>query len=316
MGCLSYKYSTMTWLVLTGTLGVLTGLVAYYSLKVEPFRLKVLKGVLLHPDLPKEWDGLKVLHVSDLHFLRPDPPILSQLINVLDQEFDLVFMTGDYIEKDSGIEAVIGLINAIRSRYGIFAVPGNHDYHRYNYWSLIASQCITPWLNKARHLFDRMSASGVNLLVNSSVNVGIMGRSLRIIGVDDPVTYRDNIKRALKGSKPADFNVLLSHLPDIIEKIDNQTAQLVFSAHTHGGQIRLPVIGELATHSRLRRGYSTGLMQAKNTVIHVSRGIGVSGILPVRLLSPPEIGIFTLKRGKGYYRLAKAKRFYKTRNFY
>lgn len=120
------------------------------------------------------------------------------------------------------------------------------------------------------------------------------GQRLRIGGVGDLWTDKQDLSRALGDCRNDEVCILLSHNPDYAEQLRDKRVGLVLSGHTHGGQIVLPFFGAPLIPSRYGRKYQQGLVRAPHTQVFVSRGLGVVG-LPFRFRCPPEIDLLDLK---------------------
>ncbi len=220
---------------------------------------------------------LRLVQVSDIHHGPPDMPTarvaaLVRQVNALAP--DLVVLTGDYnggklIDAEAGnLDDAVRPLRGLRSRLGTFAVRGNHDDA---YWAPLV-------LPRYRMTY----------LQNSHANAG----PVVIAGIDDAETGAPDVRAALAGIAPGKPVILLMHEPDGFAAVPTGVA-LTLAGHTHGGQIRLPLIGALVTHSAL--GYVRGRYDVAGRTLIVSSGVGTSG-LPFRLGVPPEVVVVTLHR--------------------
>lgn len=232
------------------------------------------------PDLPPAFDGFRLMQLSDFHIDGVDG-LAEVLAERLPQvPCDLCVFTGDYRYDDRGpCEPVYprmqAVINAINSRHGIYGILGNHD------------PCETA---------PRLHALGLKMLVNDSVRISQGGDSLWLIGLDDNFDYRcHDLPLALENVPPQAFKILLAHAPELFEEADQAGIQLNLSGHTHGGQLRLPVIGAIRQNVRAPRSFGWGSWRHKNLQGYTTCGIGCS-TLPIRYNCPPEIVILELRR--------------------
>jgi predicted MPP superfamily phosphohydrolase len=145
------------------------------------------------------------------------------------------------------------------------------------------------------------SANGITILNNSCLPMQRAGGRFWLAGVDDPVYGRPKLALAIPASirnLPNEPVVLLCHAPDYADQLLRHPAGssvgLMLSGHTHGGQVRLPLIGALLTNS-LGRKYVQGWFRLGGLQLYVNRGLGTSG-LPFRLDCRPEIALLTLRR--------------------
>ena len=218
---------------------------------------------------------LRIVQLSDLHFGPPDMP-LARLNAIVDQANalhpDLIALTGDYhggkwIDLDSGnLDDAIRPLRRLRSRYGTFAVRGNHDEP---YWTPIV-------LPRYRMTY----------LQNTHADAG----PVTVAGIDDLSTGNASIAAALAGIPVGRPVLLLMHEPDSFERIP-PSVTLTLAGHTHGGQIRLPVLGTPLTNTIF--GYVRGRYVEGGRTLIVSSGVGTSSI-PLRWGVPPEIDVITL----------------------
>jgi predicted MPP superfamily phosphohydrolase len=235
------------------------------------------------PGLPPGLEGLRVLHVSDLH-LRPGSELAWQLPEVAAAApHDLAVYTGDFIDDDDGIAPVGTLLARMPRVAGAYAVLGNHD-HR--------PRGRAHGRNDVGRLQTELAAAGLEVLTNTARP--ICGGELVLAGVDDPATGRDDLSRAMQGVSPGACCLLLAHSPDIVLRLGPYRPGLILAGHTHGGQIRLPLIGPLITMSKAPRRLTMGLHQYAGVPTFITRGIGYSG-LNLRLSCPAEVALLTLR---------------------
>lgn len=235
--------------------------------------------------------SLRILHLSDIHF-RGDDSGLGVFFEELGREtFDFIFISGDIFDCPAGA-AGAALFRKLKSRNGIYAVFGNHDY--YNYGLLDLPLHYTPGQGRPRKQqpiedFEKaLQEAGVRLLRNETVEVEAGETPILIHGLDDPITGRANVRRAMLNFDPAKLNILLTHSIDVFLDIGENEVDLSFSGHSHGGQIRFPVIGPILTHTLLGRQYADGIRALKGATCSISRGIGTSRFYQIRLLCLPE----------------------------
>ncbi len=226
--------------------------------------------------LPREIDGLRIAHVSDLHFRRWNPVYVQtqQLLTKL--QYDLLAVTGDFSTRPNRwrevAECCRRFFEPIRPPLGIYAVLGNHDDRRLGH----ITDLPFTWLhNESTVLHDgrgRLCLAGVRQDFSGN---GRLERALAQAGEDQPV-------------------ILLAHFPSTIYDLPVGRVQLQLSGHTHGGQIRFPFLGALWANDRLSRQMARGMHLVGKTWLHVSPGTGVSSPLRFRILCPPEVSILEL----------------------
>lgn len=269
--------------------GLALGGTGSYATLIEPQQLRVRRYALSIKGLPEGLDGARLIHVSDTHY---GPFVsLSFLRHVVDRvnalEGDLIVLTGDYVHRSSkAIEPGIGLFQKLKSRYGAVGVLGNHDH-----WEG-AEDCRRMFEGIGIPLVDNRH---IYLRPNGLTETQEDGDALCVAGVGDLWEDDVSFSRALEGVAPHVPRIVLSHNPDVAETMDDtHRVDAMFSGHTHGGQVRLPVLGAI-TPSKYGEKYLGGLCTGPRCPVIVSRGIGLGGI-PIRFRVAPEIGVVTLKR--------------------
>jgi len=236
--------------------------------------------------LPRHLDGLRVLHLSDLH-VHPGSDLAWQVPDlVATVEHDLLCYTGDFIDIDADIPDVATLLARMPRTAPTYAVLGNHDYIPFG---RVYGSNDTPKLRAT------LAEAGLTVLANEARPV--LDGALYVVGVDDPSTGRDHLARAMAEAPEEACALVLAHSPDVALRLGRRRPDLILAGHTHGGQIRLPVVGALQTLSRLPRHLAMGLNRYQGVPLFVSRGIGYSG-LNLRLGSPPEAAVLTLRAAR------------------
>ena len=218
-------------------------------------------------------NGLTVIHLSDLHvdhgigFREKE---LIRKVNALKP--DLILLTGDYADEADQMLVVEQVLNEMHAKIGIFGVVGNSE-----------RSYADP-----RELQKRFARAKVQILLNESVRVMLpSGKSLAIVGVDDPVCHHDNLDAAMRGVPPGEPVILLAHGPQILDKAVAYGIPLVLVGHTHGGQVGIPYLVRLSKYAN-RTIYMNGLFRKERTQMYVNRGVGTQ-TLPIRFLCRPEI---------------------------
>lgn len=222
--------------------------------------------------------GLRIAFVSDVHagsFLGEDD-LVRVFARIQDAEPDLVLFGGDLINtREREILLFRRPLQELRPRYGMFAVPGNHDH--------FFGADISLW---RAFLEDQ----GVEVLLNRGRRVAHGDASLWLCGVDDLTEGAPDLEQALAGRRDGEPAILLSHHPDFFFEAAAVDVDLQLSGHTHGGQIRIAGWAPLH-HSRF--GYERGWFAEQSSRLYVGRGVGVT-LLPLRIDAPAEVPIVTL----------------------
>jgi len=248
------------------------------SALTEPFRLTVEHHKIFLRRLPRTFDGLRVVQLSDIHHSpftsREQIERAVETANSLQP--DIVALTGDYVSKERGYAAPCAeLMGRLRARHGVFAVLGNHDH----------------WTDAAL-ITDLFRAEGITVLINQGIRFEKDGEALWLAGVDDTMVGLEDLPLALAGSKEAELKLLLAHNPIILRRAARAGVDLVLSGHTHGGQVTLRP--EKGASGRPRRRLLKGLGNLGETQIYVTRGLGTV-VLPVRFGCPPEVSLLELR---------------------
>lgn len=227
--------------------------------------------------LPRQLDGLKIIHLSDTHH-SPFTGLnhIERAVRICNRlKPDLVLLTGDYVSHEREyIAPVAAVLGSMKAKYGIFACLGNHDH-----WT--DADLVT-------HLFK---GEGINMLVNEGLRFEALGASFWLAGVDDYMVGKTDVAAALRGSYPDEMKLLLAHNPIIFRESVRAGIDLTLSGHTHGGQIKIR-----DDEKRLlpRRKLSSGLHLRKDSQIYITRGIGTV-VVPMRYQCPPEISLLELR---------------------
>jgi predicted MPP superfamily phosphohydrolase len=219
-----------------------------YGMFAGKYNFKVLNYKLAFDDLPKAFEGLKVLQISDIHSGSFDSKKKVEygidLINR--QNADVIFFTGDLVnnlasEMDNWTES----FSKIKARYGVFSVLGNHDYGDYHNW-----ESQTAKQRNFEALLNVHQELGWKLLRNEHDFIEIDNQKLHIVGVENwgagSFKQAGDIEKASNGLKKSDFKILLSHDPshwDQVVKNHPKHFQLTLSGHTHGMQFGIEIPG-------------------------------------------------------------------------
>ena len=227
------------------------------------------------PRLPEALDGLRIIQLTDLHRSRfTSDRLIRQAIALANEANpDLILLTGDYVTHNrKDIAPIADMLAGLRARLGIFAVLGNHDY-----------STDGPSVERA------LTLSGITVLSNKSVCVP---GGLRIVGLDDDRFKRTDVARAFSQVEPDAPILVMAHNPAVAEWVTDYEC-VVFSGHTHGGQIRVPILTARKIRGIGAKHYQAGWYTVGKAKLYVNRGIGQVG-LPMRFRCRSEIALFTL----------------------
>ena len=259
----------------------------------EPNDPKLVQIEIALERLPAVWDGLRVVQLSDFHYdaYFSVVPIRKAISVVNGLRPDLVVLTGDFVtaqtfgrDHDQSSADVIdpcaSLLAQLQSPLGSLAVLGNHDV-----------------ISDHERIVRALETRGIPVLRNRSTAFARSGARLWFAGTDDVLEGHANLPLTLQGIPPEEPVILLAHEPDFAIHAARFPVDLQLSGHSHGGQIRLPLLGALALPPLARR-YPWGLHRIGGLTLYTNVGIGTIA-LPVRFLCPPEITLITLRAAGG-----------------
>jgi predicted MPP superfamily phosphohydrolase len=281
------------WLFVVGLLGQLGVTAAYlWGLIIEPHRLRLTELTLVTDRLTADASPIRILHISDLHIERLTRREENVLRIVKENEPDLIVITGDYVNLSYNQDPITHaqvrqLLSQLSAPYGVYATLGSPPVD--------LRDAVIP-------IFDGLP---IRLMRHDCemINLG-QGRELALLGMDCThhlPTDRQRLDFLMTNAPENVLRIFLYHSPELMPEAVLHNINLYLCGHTHGGQVRLPLIGPLLTSSQLGRRYVMGLYQEKGTHLYVSRGIGLEGLSAprVRFLAPPEMTLITLHGQKG-----------------
>jgi hypothetical protein len=250
-----------------------------HLLRNEILRLDVTERVINVPRLPSALDGLSIVHLSDFHFTgKVGKAYFREVVRLANQlQPDLVAVTGDLVDKSRCIDWIPETLGQLRGRHGVYFVLGNHDL-----------RVDTGRLRRV------LSQSGLIDLGGRLLPLSIRGEPVVLAGNELPwLAPAADMSRCPPPSGGRPLRIVLSHSPDQLDWAVAHDVDLLLAGHTHGGQIRFPLVGAILTPSRQGVKYASGVFHAPPTIMHVTRG--VSGNFPLRLNCPPEMAHLVLR---------------------
>ncbi len=266
-----------------------------------PFRLNRLSvsGVTPKP--------LRVLHISDLHFAPGQNKKAEFLKELAELEPDLVINTGDNLGHKDAINPALAALGPLGRFPGVF-VNGSNDYRSpqpknpFRYFVAPSKVPLRRDIDTVRFTTELENFGWLNLN-NQSGKLEVLGLKLGFIGVDDPHENLDDLgslNTQVNEISDADFTLGIAHAPylRVLEAMTTNGANMIFAGHTHGGQICLPGQKALVSNCDLPTEYASGLsgwkFGDKDSLLHVSAGLGCSIYAPVRLFCPPQATLIEL----------------------
>lgn len=249
--------------------------------RLVPEQLAVERVIVRLPRLPRVFHGFTLVQLSDFHYgPLVEPASLSVAFDVARAlQPDLFVVTGDFVSRLTRTEAdwLARELSRLSAPEGAFAVLGNHD-----------------WWDEADRVAEAIEAAGVRVLRNEQVALQRDGAALYLAGVDDVRAGAHDLPGALRGIPSEACVLLLAHEPyfaDAAARTGRVALQL--SGHSHGGQMRVPILESLILRLTGHHKYPRGLNRVGELQVYTNRGLGVVG-LPLRYNCPPEVTHLTL----------------------
>ena len=280
------KRKTVLRFLLFLTLAAFSGWVAW-----DNARIVVTDYEISSKNLPKEFDGYKIVQISDLHndeFGKDNCELIDKIKEI---KPDMIAITGDLLDsRRTNVEKAYRFIEQAVCIAPCYYVTGNHESRRREYLELE----------------EKMLHAGVKVLRDKVDTLTRDGASLTVAGMEDPCFYvkKDTFKTIPKSvhkrvekltDERSNFTLLLSHRPELFDVYCQYGMDVVLTGHVHGGQFRLPWLGGIvAPNQGFFPRYDAGLYEQGDTKMVLSRGLGQSAF-PFRVNNPPELVVVTLK---------------------
>ena len=277
--CVSQKLKTRIWIRFAAVVLILTLTVAalYHGL--------VVRGYTVSSDKLSKGSSVRIVVIADLHshIWGDDQQPLFDMIK--GQQPDIIALVGDIVDDREPMEGAQLFLERVTEIAPTYYVSGNHEYLSGNY----------------DEIFDMIQSYGITMLSNERLDLTIHGVELCLCGVDDPellstaeecFLLRDNFSDL----DDSTYNILLAHRPELIEEYLPYDFDLILSGHTHGGQVRVPLLvnGLWAPNQDWFPEYAGGRYDFSKQTMIVSRGCGVEAKLP-RVFNPPEVVVVDIK---------------------
>jgi len=273
-----------------------TGII--YGVTKGKYNFKIHKADISFKDLPKEFDGLRITQISDIHsgsFSDREP--IQHAVDLANQQgSDIIFFTGDLVNNRSDeMEPWIDIFKQLKAPMGVYSILGNHDYGDYVSWP-------SPEAKQANmeKLYDIHKQLGFKLMRNENTRIERKGAFIDLVGIENwgkgGFTKYGDFNKAVQGITPGSFKILLSHDPSQWdEQVINhpEKVHLTLSGHTHGAQFGVEMPGIKFSPIQFRYKHWAGLYAENERYIYVNRGLGFIGF-PGRVGIWPEITVLTL----------------------
>lgn len=261
---------------------------------------QIEKYEIVSKQLPKEFDGYKIIFLTDLHDMEYGMKNQYLLKQIDAQKPDCIMIAGDMIvgKKEFNSKVSLRLLKSLSQRYPVYYALGNHEKRL----SLYPETKHTTY----KRYQQAIKSFGVHYLANETITLQKGSSSIQITGLDlnlryyqkiyhAPVMQRSYLEQTL-GKNNNSYTILLAHNPKYFPNYAEWGADLVLSGHVHGGIIILPRIGGvIAPNYELFPKYDSGHFFYKQSQMVLSRGLGVH-TLKIRLWNSPEVSVITLKK--------------------
>lgn len=283
-----------TALGVVGVLGAYAALVEPRAFRLQQHKLGTRAGV----------PHLRILHLGDTHVRHPGAPVLRflhRLPALMGAQPDLVLVTGDLIDGNRGIDAIVEALNGIRARLGRFFVLGSHDYWQPEFESYLKyflgrKERIDPKLADTERLRAGLTEADWIELTNAEHVVADGDFRIKLSGVDDPyLKRRHRTEHIGRGSEDVAIGVM--HAPELVSEFALHGFDLILGGHTHGGQVRVPFVGALTTNASLPNRLACGPFRVGGAWLHVTPGLGTGPYSRIRFNCPPEATLLELAPG-------------------
>lgn len=250
-----------------------------YSLYIEPYNLIVNEYKIENKNIPKSFDGIKIVHFSDVHYgTTVNNKYLNKIVDLINkQKPDIVVFTGDFFDKRKNIsEKEISNINntlsKINSNLGNYAVNGNHDIKYIEKFEKVMNNNFIVLNNEEKLLYYKDSIP------------------ISIVGFTDARETETNYE--ILNNNINYYRIILIHEPDEYNKIKDYNFNVIMSGHSHGGQVRVPLIGKVYTPDGSKK-YYDNYYKFNDKEMFISYGIGTS-LFDIRFNCTPSINLYRL----------------------
>ena len=273
-----------------------------YGITLGRFSFRIRRINLSFNNLPDAFDGLKTIHISDLHAgsLLGNHHSYMKAVSMINKEKpDVIFFTGDIVNEFSGeLDGWDNVIGQLHAEYGKFSVLGNHDYGDYYPWKKAEEK-----QDNIRKIIEREVKMGFRVLLNESVPVFKNGQEIRILGVENwglpPFKQYGRLEKAMAEAENSAFKILLSHDPTHWEaEVTGKTnIDLTLSGHTHGFQFGIRTRKFRWSPVKWIYPRWEGLHRIGDQILYINTGLGYIGF-PGRIGMSPEITVINLSKSK------------------
>ena len=292
-----YVFTNTESLIIIPIIGVISGFLPFfvilYGIFRSLYRFKIHHSTIPCKVLPKNFDDLRIVQISDLHLgsFNFRYHILDRAIDLInDLEPDFIFFTGDLVNNFAWeLKGWTEILSKLSAKQGKYAVLGNHDYGDYGQWKTVAKKKSN--FESIKYFYKKI---GFKLLLNESEIIDINNEKIAILGVENwgmpPFKQYGDLKKSMENVDDIPFKILLSHDPThwTEEVVPDTDIALTLSGHTHGMQAGINLKNKKWSPIKYKYKHWAGLHKQENQYLYVNRGLGWLGF-PGRLGMRPEI---------------------------
>lgn len=252
-----------------------------------------VRNYIIESDKINNGGSVRIVEISDLHssvFGNDQKPLIDMIKT---QRPDIITLTGDIVDDKEPVSGAKLFLEKVKDIAPVYYVSGNHEF----------------WSRKCDDIKKMIEGYGITVLSNERRYVTVNGVSLCICGIDDPYVFEyskdtevlkykdvDGLLERFSDIDDSTFNILLAHRPELIDDYRKYNFDLVLSGHTHGGQVRIPLIlnGLFAPNQGYFPKYAGGRYDFSNMTMIISRGLSIDKKTP-RIFDPPEVVVVDIK---------------------
>ena len=267
---------------------ILGGITAY-SYFIAPRMLQVHEYKIVNPNITENFNGFKIVHISDLHYGRAfDKERLKKIVeSINEQKPDIVVLTGDLIDKDTKMTTSISKeisdeLSKIEATIAKYAINGNNDLN-FDEWTNIINNSGFKNLNNT---YDTIYKDGYDSIFIAGVST-IKDK----VSINDKLNEANEYLNSFEKDGPI-YKILIMHEPDTVDDINDNNFDLILAGHSHAGQVRLPFIGAIFLPDGAKKYYDS-YYKIDNTDLYISNGLGESNY-NFRLFNTPSYNLYRI----------------------
>lgn len=272
------------WVKVTLILILILAITILYGIFIATKKLDVNKYNVVNKNIPENFSGIKIAHISDIHYNNAiKKKELKNIVNrINDLEPDIVIFSGDILDNsivynDSDKNTLIEYLSQIDDNLGKYIIRGNDDYD--DIWLEIVESSGFTMLNNSYQLIYND--------YDNPIFIAGLDSEYNKENLDMIYNYINNDGKNIK------YRILVIHEPDYINNIDSNKFNLILAGHSLGGQIKIPVLQNIFLPQNSKN-YYKDYYRIKNTDFYISSGLGTTKI-KFRLFNNPSINMYTLK---------------------